>query len=194
MTTLAVLTWMAEQRWGKEIITNTTSLKPWAVIGLAILAMQIFLGGWTSSNYAALACTEFPYCQGVWIPQMDFPHAFHLVRELGVNADGSQLSPAALAAIHWTHRLGALLTFIYLTILSHLLLRHRGFRPLGMVLSALVVLQAALGISNVLLRLPLVIAVGHNAGAALLLISLVVINSKIARGAELITRAKRDDS
>jgi cytochrome c oxidase assembly protein subunit 15 len=189
MATLAVLVWMAARCWGGELSCSpevAAGVRPWALIGLMVLAGQIFLGGWTSSNYAALACTDFPRCQGTWLPQMDFAHAFHLVRELGVNADGSALPQAALTAIHWTHRLGALITLLYLGGFSRMLLRRRGLQRMGLALLVLLLLQVSFGVCNVLFSLPLAVAVGHNAGAALLLILLVVINSKIARvcGAE----------
>jgi cytochrome c oxidase assembly protein subunit 15 len=176
MTTLALLAWMAHRRCGKA--ENVPSLRPWARIGLAVLALQIFLGGWTSSNYAALACTDFPVCQGEWLPEMDFANAFHMIRELGQTAGGDQLSLAALTAIHWTHRLGALATLLYLGWLSIRSMRNRELRWLGGLMAVLLVTQVGLGLSNVLLSLPLPVAVAHNAVAALLLISLVVLNSK----------------
>jgi len=181
MTTLALLTWLAHRRYGSVPSiygANFNSLRPWARLGLVVIALQIFLGGWTSSNYAALACTDFPTCGGSFLPPMDFANAFHMIRELGQTADGQQLSLAALTAIHWTHRLGALITFLYLGWLAHKVMRARGLGHLGGVMMLLLVLQVSLGISNVLFSLPLPVAVAHNAVAALLLISLVVLNSK----------------
>lgn len=181
MTTLALLTWLAHRRFGTHPSiygANFNSLRPWARLGLAILAVQIFLGGWTSSNYAALACTDFPTCQGGLLPLMDFANAFHMIRELGETADGEQLTLAALTAIHWTHRLGALVTLLYLGWLAHKTMRTNGLGDLGVAIAGLLVVQVGLGISNVLFSLPLPVAVAHNAVAALLLISLVVLNSK----------------
>lgn len=181
MTTLALLTWLAHRRYGSVPSiygANFNSLRPWARLGLVVIALQIFLGGWTSSNYAALACTDFPTCRGSFLPPMDFANAFHMIRELGQTADGQQLSLAALTAIHWTHRLGALITFLYLGWLAHKVMRARGLGHLGGVMMLLLVLQVSLGISNVLFSLPLPVAVAHNGVAALLLISLVVLNSK----------------
>lgn len=181
MTTLALLTWLAHRRFGSipSIYgVNFNELRPWARLGLVIIALQIFLGGWTSSNYAALACADFPMCQGSWLPPMDFANAFHMVRELGQTADGAQLSLAALTAIHWTHRLGALVTFLFLGFLAFRTLRTPGLGLLGAQIGGLLVLQVGLGISNVAFSLPLPVAVAHNAVAALLLISLVVLNSK----------------
>lgn len=184
MTTLALLAWLTHQRWGKPLAPsgdNNSIQSPWARLGLVVIAVQIFLGGWTSSNYAALACAGFPQCQDAWLPDMDFAHAFHLVRQLGETADGTPLSLSALTAIHWSHRLGALLTLLYLGWLAASLMRHRAMASWGWLLAGLLLLQITIGIGNVLLGLPLPLAVAHNAGAALLLISLVLLNSKLTR-------------
>jgi heme a synthase len=181
MTTLALLTWLAHRRFGtipSIYGANFNTLRPWARFGLLVIAAQIFLGGWTSSNYAALACTDFPACQGSLLPPMDFANAFHMFRELGETASGEQLSLAALTAIHWVHRIGALVTFLYLGWLSIRTMRTPGLGDLGVMTAGLLVIQVALGISNVMFSLPLPVAVAHNAVAALLLISLVVLNSK----------------
>ena len=187
MTTLALLVWLAHRRWGTHPSLygpRNDDLRPWARIGLVVIALQIFLGGWTSSNYAALACTEFPQCQGTWLPDMDFTNAYHLVRSLGVAADGSALSLAALTAIHWSHRMGALVTLLYLGWLATQFIRRPGIAEWGWLLAGLLLLQVSLGIGNVLLGLPLPLAVAHNAGAALLLASLVLLNSKLTSNAK----------
>jgi cytochrome c oxidase assembly protein subunit 15 len=176
LTTLGVLTWLASRHLPAA---PSSAMQPWALLALLVLVCQIMLGGWTSSNYAALACPDFPACQGAWWPPTDFANAFHLVRELGVNADGSQLSPASLTAIHLMHRLGALITFLYLGWFGSKLLRVPGLVTWGRVLLGALVAQIGLGVSNVVFSLPLPVAVGHNAGAAILLITLVVINSKL---------------
>ena len=184
MTTLALLVWLAHRRWGSLLrlpSAQDSSLRPWARLGLLVIALQIFLGGWTSSNYAALACTSVPLCQGTWLPDMDFAHAFHMVRELGVAADGAPLSLSALTAIHWSHRLGALLTLLYLGWLATTVMRRREMASWGWLLAGLLLLQVSIGVGNVLLGVPLPLAVAHNAGAALLLISLVLLNSKLTR-------------
>lgn len=180
MATLAVLIWLVSLR--LPAATDSGALRFWAMCGLLLLACQTMLGGWTSSNYAALACTDFPTCQGAWWPATDFRGAFHLIRELGVNADGSALSAAALTAIHLAHRLGALIVFFYLGWLGSRCLRVPGLVFWGRTLLGLLLVQVNLGVSNVLFSLPLPVAVAHNAGAALLLAVLVVINSKIIRG------------
>jgi len=182
MTTMALLVWVASACWLKPE-QGGRKLIPLALGAVAILLCQIALGGWTSSNYAALACTEFPTCQGgAWVPEMDFARAFHLVRELGLNADGSMLSSKSLTAIHFTHRIGALGVFLYLGWFGSKLLKAPGLRVFGRILLGLLLIQIGLGIGNVLLSLPLPVAVAHNAGAALLLATLVMINSKLLRG------------
>ena len=194
MATLALLAWLTQQRWGKPLPwpgMEYRHLRPWAWLGLGVIALQIALGGWASSNYAALACTDFPRCQGAWWPSMDFANAFHLHRELGVAADGQRLSLPALTAIHWSHRLGALLSFAYLGWLAWRLCRYRDMAPWGWLLGSLLLLQIAIGIGNIQLSLPLPLAVAHNAGAALLLIALVLLNSKLSTTRTLWGRGHR---
>lgn len=181
MATLGLLVWLAAGHWALAI-PSPEKIFPLALLGLLVLAGQIALGGWTSSNYAALACTDFPTCQGVWWPQTDFTNAFHLVRELGVNSDGTRLTLESLTAIHVAHRLGALVTFFYLGWLGSKLLQTPALARWGKILLGLLLLQVALGVSNILFSLPLPVAVAHNAGAAMLLAALVVINSKLVRG------------
>ena len=181
MGTLALLAWIAHRHWG---LVSTRYLQSdtlrFCVRGaLIILFVQIFLGGWTSTNYAALACTDFPTCHGAWIPEMDFSNAFHWLRELGQGADGNALPLAAYTAIQWTHRVGALITFIYLALLGWRLLKQPQLKKITQIMLILLVVQIGLGVANLLLHLPLTLAVGHNMGAALLLITVVVLNSKI---------------
>lgn len=181
MGTLALLAWIAHRHWG---LVSTRYLQSdtlrFCVRGaLIILFVQIFLGGWTSTNYAALACTDFPTCHGAWIPEMDFSNAFHWLRELGQGADGNALPLAAYTAIQWTHRVGALITFIYLALLGWRLLKQPQLKKITQIMLILLVVQIGLGVANLLLHLPLALAVGHNMGAALLLITVVVLNSKI---------------
>jgi cytochrome c oxidase assembly protein subunit 15 len=182
MTTIALLTWL----WLRETKVYDASylpqapwLRPWAILGLVLLALQIILGGWVSTNYAALACPDFPTCQGAWMPRMNFAPAFTLRRDLGMDAQGGLLSHEALTAIHWTHRLGALVVFLYLGWLGSKMLKTRGFKPIGVAVLGLLSIQVILGITNVLAGLPLAIAVAHNAGAALLLMTLVTLNFKL---------------
>ena len=151
----------------------------WAVvIGVVLLACQIFLGGWTSSNYAALACgiggSAFPTCLGQWWPAMDFHQGFILWRGIGVDFQGGILDAAARTAIQMVHRFGAAVVFVYVLWLVHKAGRA-GLRWHAIALAVLLLAQVALGISNVVLGLPLAIAVAHTGGAALLLFALVTL-------------------
>ncbi len=181
MTTLALLTWIAHRHWGSYTSSIAASPKLKLLIrgALLILLAQVFLGGWTSTNYAALACTDFPTCHGVWMPEMDFKDAFHLVRELGQSANGGNLTLSALTAIQWTHRIGALITFIYFSSLALMLIKMPQFKKIALLLLAALIAQICIGIANLVLQLPLVLAVAHNLGAALLVIITIVLNSKI---------------
>ncbi len=151
-------------------------------VGLVALVLQIFLGGWTSTNYAALACNDFPTCQQQWWPDADYDHAFHLTRELGQSPDGDALGLPALTAIHFTHRLGAIAVTVILLWLIVAAWRERELRGLATMLFAALVLQIGLGISNVLFSLPLSVAVAHNGGAAVLLAVLVMLKLRVWRG------------
>ena len=184
MSTLAVLSWLAHRHWGyySDSIVTCQRLRLAIRLALVLLFMQIFLGGWTSTNYAALACTDFPTCHGAWVPDMDFSDAFHMVRELGLSKDGSALSLASLTAIQWTHRVGALVSFIYLGALGLTTLKYWQLKRWSVLLLVALITQIALGISNLVLHLPLVLAVAHNFTAALLVIIVVVLNSKISGG------------
>jgi len=184
MTTLSLLLWL----WLRErdqashaYFARVDHLRGSVALGLVLVATQIALGGWVSTNYAALACTDFPLCQGVWAPPMDFEHGFTLQRELGETASGDLLPLTALTAIHWVHRVMALIVTLYLGWLVLRLLRTPGYAAIGLAVGGLLVLQVSLGISNVLLSLPLGVSVAHNAGAALLLASLVMLNYRVRR-------------
>lgn len=152
--------------------------------GLALVAvlLQIALGGWVSSNYAALVCPDFPTCRQSWLPAMQFGDAFHVFRELGMTANGLLLSQENLVAIHWSHRLGALLVTLLAGPLAWRLWQEPEARGYGVLLGCALLLQLALGIANVLLQLPLSLAVAHNGGAALLLLSLVWVNYRVWKG------------
>lgn len=181
MATLALLAWLAHRQLDASpflYVGQDRDLLPWVRLGLLILAVQIFLGGWTSSNYAALACGEFPACHGRWWPDMDFASAFHMLRALGEAADGAPLSQQALNAIHWSHRVGALVTLLYLGGLALATLGRPALLPQGILIIVLLTTQVLLGIANVVLQLPLPLATAHNAVAALLLVSMAVLHSK----------------
>jgi heme a synthase len=184
MATLSLLLWLwlrERDQFGHAYYARADHLHRGALFGLVLVVMQIALGGWVSTNYAALACTDFPLCQGVWVPEMDFEHSFTLHRELGETASGEFLPMQALTAIHWVHRLMALVVFVYLAWLVARLFRTPGYRGVGVLVGALLLIQVSLGISNVLFSLPIAVAVAHNGGAALLLGSLVLLNFRIRR-------------
>lgn len=180
LTTFALLSVMAlRQTRISEGPAVKPGLKTFALVGLIALACQIALGAWTSTNYAALACADFPLCQGQLFPQTDFAQGFHLFRELGFTADGQLLSQRALTAIHWTHRIGAISVATILLVLSSALLRAPGLTQYGVALLLALGVQLAIGISIVLWQLPLPLAVMHNGGAAILLFVLVATNTAV---------------
>ena len=145
------------------------------IASFVLLWLQIALGGWVSTNYAVLACTDFPACQNALWPAMDFAQGFTLWRELGAGADGGNLTFAALTAIHYVHRLGSYVVFAVLAGLAIVLYRQRSFRPEARWLAALLLLQVATGLGNVLLGWPLLAAVAHTGGAAALITLLAVL-------------------
>jgi len=183
MTLFALLLWLAlrELQPPAPAAALAARLRPWAAAALALLFCQIALGGWVSANYAALVCPDFPVCHGQWLPAMDFANAYHVVRELGTTADGAPLTQEALNAIQWSHRAGALVTVLLIGGLGVSIARVPALRAIAVLLLVLVAAQAALGIANVMLRLPLVLAAAHNGGAALLLAALVVLNFTVFR-------------
>ena len=156
-------------------------LRKAVVLGIVLLLAQIALGGWTSSNYAALACgTDFPKCLGQWAPPTDFHEGFVLWRGIGVNYEGGVLDMAARSAIQIAHRIGALVVFCYLAWLSHRASR-RGLRGQGLAIAVVLVAQVMLGISNVHFGLPLPVATLHNGVAALLLFTLLATLARTQR-------------
>ena len=152
----------------------TPRIRLFAAIGLAVLICQIALGGWTSANYAALACGfDFPQCMNQWWPPTDFHEGFVLWRGVGVNYEGGVLDASARAAIQIAHRIGAVVVFCYLAWLAFRLSRV-GSRGLAIAIGVLLLAQVSLGIGNVKLGLPLPVATAHNGVAALLLFALIV--------------------
>ena len=176
MTTLSLLAWLALSQWPHAQAPEMRGARLLSAVALTAVAIQVVLGGWVSANYAALACPEYPRCPG----PMDFANAFHVVRELGQTADGQLLSLDALRAIHWAHRLFA--NVALLVVIFAAFRAWRLERRLALVVVALVLVQFSLGIANVALSLPLPLAAAHNAGAAALLLSLVVLNFFAFRG------------
>ncbi len=145
-----------------------------AKLALVVTILQIALGGWVSSNYAALACADFPTCFGSFNPTMDFAGGFDIFQGLGPNYLGGLLDNDARVAIHWTHRLGALVVFAVVGLLAFKLRRHNPL--LSGLLAVILLLQLLLGSLNVLWALPLTIATLHNACGALLLLAVVTVN------------------
>ncbi len=180
MAVLALLTWLAMRQMDRPRIIVAESLAWHARIGLAVVACQIILGGWVSTNYAAMACVDFPTCNTSFVPKMDFASAFHIFRELGMTAQGALLSHEALTAIHWSHRLGALIVTLVLISLTLRMLKIVELKKAARMLLSVLLLQITLGITIVLLSLPLPLAVMHNALAALLLVTLVIINFRLS--------------
>jgi cytochrome c oxidase assembly protein subunit 15 len=180
LTTLSLLLWLALGESSFAPDARVRQLQPVAAFTLAVVAIQVALGGWVSANYAALACPDLPLCRGSLVPSMDFANAFHVLRELGQTPDGALLSNEALTAIHWTHRLFAL---VALAMVFGLAARSWPVLPrLSLALALIVLTQFVLGVSNVFFSLPLPLAAAHNAGAALLIVTLVVINFFSFRG------------
>ena len=184
MITLSLLTWLG-QRQSLDIpvvrAVDATRVKTLAGFALIMVLLQIALGGWVSSNYAALACPDFPTCKGSWWPMMDLHHAFQLVRDLGMTPQGALLPAEALTAIHWVHRLGALMTLFVVGLLVVKMMRIPALTRVSVSIALILVLQLSLGIANVLLSLPLPIAVAHTAVAALLLLTLVMLNFRLRK-------------
>ena len=181
LTTFSLLTWIAWRATGIPIRSGEAwRLRRLLLMGLVLLAIQIALGGWTSANYAALACgTDFPKCAGQWWPAHDFREGFVLWRGIGVDYEGGILDNEARIAIQLAHRLMALVVVGHLLALAARLLRSPGLRGWGTLLGALVLLQFGLGIANVVMSLPLHVAVTHNAGATALLFVLVTLLARL---------------
>lgn len=149
-----------------------------AAVGLLVVIGQIALGGWTTSNYADIACPDFPTCQGEWLPPMDFANGFNVLQHIGPNYLGGTLDNAARVAIHFSHRVGAIVTTLVLIVLVVQLWRLATVpaRRLAGVTALVLVLQLLLGVSNVVFNFPISVAVAHNLVGAGLLLSLVTIN------------------
>ncbi len=154
---------------------------PWARIALLVLVGQILLGGWTSANYAAQVCPDFPTCHGEWWPAGDWGEGFTINFEPDQDHEYGKLSSLGRIAVHWTHRVGALVTTLVMLLLM-VSLWYRGEDRATWWLFAALLIQVGLGIGNVLLQFPLYLAVAHNLGALFLLQVLVWINWPAHRG------------
>ena len=180
MTTLFLLWWLyLNQRRGEQsMLIVSSGLKILSAIGLLLVIVQIFLGGWTSSNYAAVACgVDFPTCASQWWPTLDFINGFDLTHKPGVNYEFGVLDSPARMAIQIVHRIGALIVFVYLLGLASTL--RKKYKKLAVILTLMLFLQVTLGIMNVVFALPLAVAVLHNLIAALLLLTLLTINHRV---------------
>lgn len=177
LSTLAVMSWLAMRRPATPPTSaGTRQLRSMAGIALAVLAFQIFLGGWTSSNYAAYSCPDFPTCQASWWPDMDMDNAFVLWRGLGIDYEGGVLNHPARVAIHFVHRLGAIAAALVVGALAWAAWRrgeNRNIRIAGAVLGTVLVAQLILGPVMVLKTLPLSLATAHNGVAALLVLAMM---------------------
>ena len=172
LATFGLLLWLAWRSGRVDTAAGAGALAPargMILAGLAVLVVQIALGGWTSANYAALTCPDLPTCQGQWWPEADFAEGFTLWREIGVDYEGGVLDLSARTAIHLAHRVGAVATFVLLLGLAWRLMSRAASRRAGSVLLILLAAQVTLGLLNVILFLPLPNAVAHNGVAALLL-------------------------
>jgi cytochrome c oxidase assembly protein subunit 15 len=182
---LALLVWLALREGPTPAVdTRAAGSRPLAAVAMLLLVAQIALGGWVSTNYAVLACPDFPLCHGqIAPPDMDFAAGFTLWRDLGMTADGAPIPFQALVAIHWVHRNFAYVVLAVLGLLAWRLWRVDGLSVPARALAAVLLLQFATGLSNVVLNWPLLLAVLHNGGAAALLALLVTINYRLAAAA-----------
>lgn len=158
------------------------NLRPWVVLGLVVVCCQIALGGWTTSNYAAVACPDLPTCQGQWLPAMKFSEGFNIAQTIGPNYLGGTMNNEARVAIHFSHRLGAIITSVYLLALAFLLwtrTRHGSVKTVVKVLLSVLALQVALGLGNIIFKFPVAVAVAHNLGGAVLLLVMVTLNHRV---------------
>jgi cytochrome c oxidase assembly protein subunit 15 len=183
LTTLSLLWWLTLKLKPVQLanaeIDTLKPLKFGAFVGLLILGIQLFLGGWTSANYAALVCLDFPHCQGKLLPEMDVVNAFNIFSAGVIGSAGTPLDNTARVTIHMVHRIGALITTLVIGWLAfQVFARARSFtiRALSVMIAVLLTIQILLGVTNVLAILPLPVAVAHNAVAALLLLALVTLN------------------
>jgi cytochrome c oxidase assembly protein subunit 15 len=183
LTTFALLVWMAWRATDQPIkLADAVSLRRWVIGGLVLLGIQIALGGWVSANYAAVACgLDFPKCVGRWWPPADFSQGFVLWRGIGVDYEGGVLDGASRIAIQMTHRIMAVIVALYVLGLGVRLFRTPGMRGWATLLVLLIIAQFTLGILNVKLNLPLHVAVAHNAGAVLLLFTLVSLIARLRK-------------
>jgi len=179
MSTLALL-WLLLLRL-RDGVESGGGFRLHAALALVVVVVQIALGGWTTANYAALACPDFPTCQNAWWPDMNFAAGFDVTHPVGPNYLGGLLEGDARIAIHMAHRLGAVAALLIVGSLVWRMLQSAGWQRLGIVVGSLLIVQLALGVANVWLSLPLAVATTHNATGALLLLGVVSVNYRSFR-------------
>ncbi|HUF73709.1 MAG TPA: COX15/CtaA family protein [Gammaproteobacteria bacterium] len=178
LSVAAVFLWLSRLR--PVPVRGGVRLRVLGIVAGAALVVQIFLGGWTSANYAALACPDFPTCQTQWWPEIaDFRQGFDLIHEIGPDYEGGVLDHPARVAIHFVHRLGAVVAAVLLGLFAWRLNLTPGGRPAGGAVAAALAVQLGLGVSIVLFGVPLAVAVAHNGVAAILLFTVVHANQRI---------------
>jgi cytochrome c oxidase assembly protein subunit 15 len=170
-------------------LAGLRALRTLALVAALVLVLQIALGGWVSTNYATLACDEFPLCDGQLVPEMDFEHGFTLWRELGKTAAGHYLQFPALVAIHWVHRNFAIVVTLVLGLVAWRASRQPALRGTGGLIALVLLAQLLTGVATVFFDFPLAIAVLHNAGAALLVLLVTMLNYKVRHLLEVSQRA-----
>ena len=182
LSLLGLMTWLAARERSHSAVSQASQGKfKWALLGLGILFVQVALGGWVSTNYAALACMDFPQCHGSWWPDMDAASGFALVRGLGEMPSGEMISQPALTAIHWVHRNAAWVVFAYWGTLAWRLRADAGLRGPATLVLCLLVAQLLTGLTTIFFQWPLLIAVLHNGGAAGLVLGVVTLLTRLAK-------------
>jgi heme a synthase len=178
LSTLGILWWLSLAPQRSRLSAREMALRKFALLALVALLLQIALGGWTSSNYAAVACPDFPTCQRAWWPRMDFRDAFVLWRGLAIDYTGGVLANPARVAIHVTHRIGALAVGSAVGLVGALCIaraQSRRLKVVGALLIGAVLLQVCIGATMVHFAMPLPLATLHNAGAALLVVCMATL-------------------
>ena len=178
MTTLSLLWWLSLVPERRDLKAAERRVRRLAIVAMALVVVQVSLGGWTSTNYAAAACTDFPTCQDSWWPQMDFGNAFVLWRGLGIDYEGGVLDAPARVAIHYAHRLGAYVVALVLFAAGVAAWYRAQTRPLRLAavgMLAALALQLLIGMNLIWQGWPLWLGTAHNAGAAVLVLAMVTL-------------------
>ncbi len=190
MLLLALMTWLAaRERPHAPVAITMKRFTAWMGFGFVLLCLQIGLGGWVSTNYAALACMDFPTCHSQWLPDMDISSGYSLIRGLGEMPNGEMISQPALTAIHWVHRNFAFVVFVYLGILAWRLRADLGLRGPATLMLILLLAQLMTGLTTIFFQWPLLIAVLHNGGAAGLVLASVTLLVRLGRAGSTALRA-----